>query len=200
MVFLTCVIEMLNRYVEMKSTLKATVAGIVIAAACATTASASVIHGLTKGPGNETAELAQVIAALSGVGESTTGLTALGKIDESRVGLGDITSDAGYGEELSFTFDFVRTDGGEVKAVGGDLAAGTTFTLDAVLIVDGTVSSLYYDGMFDDMNVLDGNQEKGISHISYFGTVSVSTVPLPAAGWLLMAAVGGLGIARRRKS
>ncbi len=37
------------------------------------------------------------------------------------------------------------------------------------------------------------------SYVAAFDNVSVSAVPLPAAAWLLMSALGGLGVFSRRK-
>lgn len=41
---------------------------------------------------------------------------------------------------------------------------------------------------------------KDVSHISYYGRDAVSPVPLPAAGFLLIGALGGLAAMRRRKT
>jgi hypothetical protein len=40
----------------------------------------------------------------------------------------------------------------------------------------------------------------GTSRYDNFGVSYMSAVPLPAAGLLLLGALGGLGVARRRKS
>lgn len=42
-----------------------------------------------------------------------------------------------------------------------------------------------------------GTQASGLSHTNSFG--EISPVPLPAAGYLLMGAIGGLALLRRRK-
>jgi hypothetical protein len=39
--------------------------------------------------------------------------------------------------------------------------------------------------------------DQGVSHVSFYDSVAV--VPLPAAGWMLLAGVGGLVAVRRRK-
>jgi hypothetical protein len=45
----------------------------------------------------------------------------------------------------------------------------------------------------------NGKNQAGVSHISFYN--SVAPVPLPAAGWLLVAGLGGLGaLARRRRA
>jgi hypothetical protein len=45
----------------------------------------------------------------------------------------------------------------------------------------------------------NGKNQAGVSHISFYN--SVAPVPLPAAGWLLLAGLGGIGaLARRRRA
>lgn len=39
-----------------------------------------------------------------------------------------------------------------------------------------------------------------ISHVSFYNTGDMTPIPLPAAGWLLLAGIGGLAAMRRRKS
>jgi hypothetical protein len=49
-------------------------------------------------------------------------------------------------------------------------------------------------------NGCDGRNSPGISHLTVYTGGSTSVIPLPAAGWLLLAGVGGLAALRRRKS
>jgi hypothetical protein len=43
----------------------------------------------------------------------------------------------------------------------------------------------------------DGGQQGGLSHITFFD--STTPVPLPAAGWLMIAGIGGIAALRRRR-
>ena len=41
---------------------------------------------------------------------------------------------------------------------------------------------------------------RGLSHISFYDTGTTAPIPLPAAGWLMVAGLGGLAALRRRKT
>ena len=43
-----------------------------------------------------------------------------------------------------------------------------------------------------------GGRQPGVSHVSFYN--SAAPIPLPAAAWLLLSAVGALGVMRRRTS
>ncbi|RKF12435.1 VPLPA-CTERM sorting domain-containing protein [Roseovarius spongiae] len=45
----------------------------------------------------------------------------------------------------------------------------------------------------------DGESASGLSHYTEFGELPITTIPLPAGGLLLLTALGGLGIAARRR-
>ena len=45
----------------------------------------------------------------------------------------------------------------------------------------------------------NGGNTPALSHITFYGGEAVSDVPLPAAAWLMIAGLGGLGFAGRRK-
>lgn len=49
-------------------------------------------------------------------------------------------------------------------------------------------------------NDCDGNNSPGISHLTVYTGEDPSVIPLPAAGWLLLAGVGGLVAMRRKKA
>jgi hypothetical protein len=47
----------------------------------------------------------------------------------------------------------------------------------------------------------NGKNQAGVSHISFYNGASPAPIPLPAAGWLLIAGLAGLGgMARRRRA
>jgi hypothetical protein len=65
----------------------------------------------------------------------------------------------------------------------------------ALYALDGALSG---DWSTSGLMTPNGKNQAGVSHISFYN--SVAPVPLPAAGWLLAAGLGGLGaLARRRK-
>ena len=65
------------------------------------------------------------------------------------------------------------------------------------LVVDSDTNAFAYMSPF--FNPKNQNP-KGISHISLYGSGEMSPIPLPAAGWMLLAGLGGLAAARRRKN
>lgn len=101
-----------------------------------------------------------------------------------------------------------KSDGGYGAAVSGQ--SGTWTTPDPVdyITVKASNSYIVYDagglmtGNWSTMGILNnGGRQPNVSHISYWsGPGSVSTVPLPATGLMLLAGLGGFAAAKRRKS
>ncbi|MFO8126428.1 VPLPA-CTERM sorting domain-containing protein [Yoonia sp.] len=59
----------------------------------------------------------------------------------------------------------------------------------------------YTSGTWSMSDIVTGNDNNpDLSNITLLGTDDLSPIPLPAAGWLLLMGLGGLGIASRRKS
>jgi len=128
---------------------------------------------LADGNDNEASVEANLADAL---GLASIDLTLLGK------------SDDGYGDPVS------GQDGSWATPDAVDyvtIKAATSYTIYAV----GGASS----GSWTTMGILNnGGKQPDVSHISYWSGGS-TVVPLPAAGWLLLAGLGGL-FALRRKS
>lgn len=157
-------------------------------------ASASSIGPFAKVDG-EAAEIAAAISYLDNAGVDTTGFVALGKLESFTAGLNIETE--GYGLGLDATLSDLGFDGLELKSFDMGLNSVAGYKLTAVLIKAGQNMVIYYDNMFDDMTTsLLSN--KGVSHISYFGT-EMTPVPLPASSLLLLAGLGGFAALKRRK-
>ena len=121
------------------------------------------------------------------------------------------------GSEFTFGTTQVDADGEE----GGPTVTGYTFSYTpgegdpfiTAFAAKGGPSFTFYDGYGDEENDIrfatfitpfntnGGNQPKtyGLSNLTFFDT-SVAPIPLPAAGWMLLAGIGGLAAARRRKN
>ena len=66
----------------------------------------------------------------------------------------------------------------------------------AIYALDGALSG---DWSTAGLMTPNGKNQAGVSHVSFYN--SAAPVPLPAAGWLLVAGLGGIGaLARRRKA
>jgi hypothetical protein len=105
---------------------------------------------------------------------------------------------------------FGITDWVEIQSVGsvsGDQKTGTITVMPnssgivAVLLKSGPQFAAYKfeSGFSGDLKFTTAN-EKGLSNWIAFGSGEMTPVPLPAAGWMLLAGIGGLAALRRRKN
>ena len=94
------------------------------------------------------------------------------------------------GNDETFVFEFFK----------GALSLGTQTIASTDVAGDGTVVNVSFAGLFDKVTIVgttpNGNRNIGwgIDNIEV-----VSAVPVPAAGLMLLAGLGGLGVMRRRK-
>lgn len=97
--------------------------------------------------------------------------------------------------------------GGDTPYLTGNKneSPGTSFTSSALYILfkigNGNTFNafLVHNTGGNQLFTWAGNTASGLSHTNSFGG-TVSPVPLPAAGFLLVAALGGLALVRRRKA
>ena len=151
-----------------------------VVASCALNSGLScIVNGPDYGSGNSGNDKEESVeAALAdALGIASLDLTLLGK------------SDAGYG-----------------SAASGKSGSWSTPDAVAYFTVKAANSYIIYDGFdatsgsWSTMGILNkGGQQPDVSHISYW-TTGIATAPLPAAAWMLIAAVGGLVAMRRRKN
>jgi len=112
---------------------------------------------------------------------------------------GDFGTFASNGDAVALT-DIDFTAPGQIWEVGGFIFTATAFTA----IVDGLIDGFAANGIvtgngFDATagQILFTTQpDIGQANVSFSST---TIVPLPAAGFLMLGALGGLGLARRRK-
>lgn len=115
----------------------------------------------------------------------------------------DGTTDEGSGLTIS-----VNTGGDDLRFAGDWEIDNFSASKDFMLVFKGgsnmnpapLIAYLASEGNGTYSTPFTGNndQETAISHISLY--TNVSSIPLPAAGWLLLAGIGGLAALRRRKT
>jgi hypothetical protein len=67
----------------------------------------------------------------------------------------------------------------------------------ALYALDGALSGIWSTAGLLTPN---GKNQAGVSHISFYNSAAPAAVPLPAAAWLLLAGLGGLGAVARKRS
>jgi len=131
---------------------------------------------------------------------------ALYKCDDIEEGIDpfcvDENASAGdYASSFTITFDDFKD---QEEAIGGTWAftlGSNTLLPKYIALKAGTNYSVWDIGglSFGDWSTVETLGSKGISHISFYDSYT-APVPLPAAGLLLVGAVGGLAALRRRKA
>ncbi|MEM9494749.1 MAG: THxN family PEP-CTERM protein [Pseudomonadota bacterium] len=113
--------------------------------------------------------------------------------------------------DLSFNFNHNETPNNTPCQAAGaticpDIITVTNNnTLDSVFIVDGIAYTLSVLGLFDNaqgtgsplMQFITEEEQANTAYL--FATLSAAEVPLPAAVWMMIAGLGGLGFASRSK-
>lgn len=137
-------------------------------------------EGNTDTPANEAAILAEVSPAVlldkSDGASLVPGVEILVTGVQSLSGLWEIVVPTGF--TLTNAFLALKSGNGQLDP---DFALFS--------IPDGILSGSW--------SIAAGSQS--LSHISLYGTLVPATIPLPAAGFLLIGALGGLGLASRRR-
>lgn len=106
---------------------------------------------------------------------------------------------------LDYTSEFVANWSFDPSLVAGIPAADVLYptkigvkagdSLKIYTIVAGTLG-----GVIDSFGITVGNDNTpAISNVAFYDT-GIEVIPLPAAGWLLLAGVGGLAAIRRRRT
>jgi len=117
--------------------------------------------------------------------------TSFPSIDGSEFSVSLASNGSGTWSYTPGVGDPVVVTGFVVKAGSGSSGAGySIYTWDDTSGTD--FSSIAWD--------TSTLRNKALSHITFFDTgATISTIPLPAAGWMLLAGLGGIAALRRRK-
>lgn len=126
-----------------------------------------------------------------------------------------------FGLASAITFDIADIDGSGQKAeqftfnfLNAGTVVGSVFRQAGVAPTtpgDGTITTISYSGLFDSVEITNRtvgsatganrpNIGWGIDNISLTPeNISIAPIPVPAAGLMLLSALGGMGLMRRRK-
>jgi hypothetical protein len=117
-------------------------------------------------------------------------------------GAASLNAPTGFGGTASFYYS--SSDNASVSIYSGLNGSGTllgSFAL-AANSQNGCADTPFCHWDLASLNfsgIAQSIQFGSAANLAGFDNVTVSTVPLPAAGWLLLSALGGLGVVARRK-
>lgn len=128
-------------------------------------------------------------------GPGTTAVSVLG---------GDalMSSNAGFTGQVTFKYSMIESsiinvfDGIDGT---GNLLGSVTLAANANTCSAGLPYCVWELGTLNFSGVAHSIQFADAANVAYFDDITISQVPLPAAGWLLFSALGGLGTMVRRK-
>jgi len=178
----------------------------VLAAVATVGFSAASANVITIDDGLGTIECTTSCEAFTGAGGNGAQPTGAGTLSSTFADYYDGTpsNEASEAERLSILISgsaglFAGTDGTQIAGNSGSMMFSTL--AEYVVLKIGNVAVFIKNTSGGSLNIdftSFAGAGSGLSHFTEFG--QVSDVPLPAAAWLMIAGLGGLGFAGRRKN